>query len=195
MRMQFILFLVITLASCQESVNLTYQAGIERCHQIKIDAGKNSMPRAHHMKGYSAPSFKMYSLNGDTITHQSILGNPTVINFWFIGCPPCEAEIPGFNILADKYKSKDVNFIAVGKNDPKYLEEFFKENPWNFTHINDPYSKIINDTFQIKWGYPTTFILDKTGVIQDAFSGGPTDSTATEVLLSKVEPVLDKLLK
>ena len=193
--MHYILLLSFIVISCQEKSNKSYLLGISECNNIRESTDSSTIPSPSCLEGYSLPSFEFQSIAGVDINNQTLLGNPSIINFWFIGCPPCEAEIPGFNIIVDKYKKQGVKFIAIGRNDEKYLKDFFEENPWNFQHINDPNSEIIIDTFQMRWGYPTTLIIDKEGVIQSAFAGGPMDSSATEILLTKVEPILDELLK
>src|SRR5258706_16453591 len=46
------------------------------------------------------PSFKLVTLHGDTINSKQTEGKVVVLNFWFIDCHPCIAEVPGLNKLA-----------------------------------------------------------------------------------------------
>lgn len=194
MRLLLFIPLLFCLIQCNGQQN-DYKTGIDLCMNEMESSGKGMMPPPICMKGHTLPSFELETIEGEIISNETIKGKPTVLNFWFIGCPPCEAEIPGFQKLVEEYEKQGVIFIAVGRNDKKYLDDFFAENPWNFKHVNDPESQILLNTFNMFWGYPTTFVVDKNGVIQEAFSGGPSDASAPEVIVQKLTPVLDYLLK
>lgn len=60
-------------------------------------------------------AFKDRDINGVKLdTKKELAGKILVINFWFIGCPPCRAEIPDLNEIADQYKdNKDVVFYCL----------------------------------------------------------------------------------
>jgi len=204
MRIYFILLLSVLFLSCKSNGQhnnttnesaLDYKSGIDQCMNEMESMGVRFMPSPTCMNGHSLPIFELKTIDGEIVSNKTIKGKVTVINFWFIGCPPCEAEIPGFQTLVKKYKELGVNFIAVGKNDESELNDFLEINPWDFQHVNDPNNDILLNTFQMYWGYPTTFIIDKNGVIQDAITGGPTDASAPEVLTNKLTPILDNLLK
>lgn len=38
---------------------------------------------------------------------------PTIINFWATFCKPCLAELPHFQVLANKYKAKGLKLVMV----------------------------------------------------------------------------------
>ena len=92
-------------------------------------------------------------------------GKPTFINFWFTKCPPCIKEIPLLNKLKEQYKGK-ANFITISFNDKKTIDEFLKEQPFNFQHITDSKKQI--DELKIS-AYPTNLILDKNGIVKFVF--------------------------
>ena len=58
------------------------------------------------------------------------------MNFWFINCPPCRAEIPELNKLVDSFKTNDkVVFIAVALDDKQSLETFLEQSPFNIPSL------------------------------------------------------------
>lgn len=84
------------------------------------------------IKNCKAPDFKAATINGDTIELKKLRGKVVVINFWFIGCAPCIAEIPALNKLAEEYESEDVVFIAFSENTKKaILDEFLPKYTFN----------------------------------------------------------------
>ena len=95
-----------------------------------------------------------------------------MLNFWFIGCPPCMQEIPELNKIVDKYANNpNVVFLAIGLDGRYDIKQFLKTNPYNFDIIDDGryYANLYNVTL-----YPTTVILDKAGkVMFNTVSFGP----------------------
>ena len=86
----------------------------------------------------------------------------TVINFWFIACKPCKMEIPELNTLVEKYKGKDVEFLAIALNDPSELKSFLKKTDFDYhvLSINEKDVASLNIS-----GYPTHLILNREGQI------------------------------
>jgi len=98
---------------------------------------------------------------GNYFSSSYLIGKPTVINFWFINCPPCVEEIPDLNKLKKQY-GDSVNFIAITFDNRKKVEQFMKKQLFNFKHITDSQKSI--DELNIK-SYPMTFLLNKEGEI------------------------------
>lgn len=59
-----------------------------------------------------APDFTVYDAQGKEIRLSDFAGKPIVLNFWASWCPPCKAEMPGFNNVYASVKD-DVVFMMV----------------------------------------------------------------------------------
>src|SRR4051812_43635177 len=59
-----------------------------------------------------APAFSLTSLEGERFDLAALRGKVVVLNFWFTGCAPCVAEFGKLNGLVNKFKNKEVVFIA-----------------------------------------------------------------------------------
>ena len=57
-------------------------------------------------EGKALPAIDYKDLDGNMYTQQTIKGKILVLNFWFIGCTTCVAEMPDLNKLVDQYKSR-----------------------------------------------------------------------------------------
>ena len=80
--------------------------------------------------GTDFPEFDLLDINGNRLTRTELKGKVLVLNFWFIGCSPCEMERPSLNDLTKVYAdNKDVVFISFAKNDKEQLTKFLAENP------------------------------------------------------------------
>lgn len=193
-----ILLIAFTTIGCKQTKVLTYQEGKDNCKRLlaetKIKSKEDFDAYVNCIVGAQIPDFLATTINGKHITKPQLVGKITIINFWFIGCAPCEAEIPGFNAIVEKYGSDNINYVTIGKDDRHDIKEFLQTHPWNFEHIADG-GELIDNNFQINSGFPTTFVLDKNAKIIAVFSGGKTDETAVEEIQRKLNPVIEKELK
>lgn len=120
--------------------------------------------------GQTIKPFKIKDLNGNKIEAKDWAGKTVVLNFWFIGCPPCRAEIPDLNKLALKYKDNpNVIFIAVALDQAWEVADFIKKNPLAYHLVGD--GRYTAGLFGINL-YPTNVVIDKQGKVQLHYSGG-----------------------
>jgi thiol-disulfide isomerase/thioredoxin len=112
--------------------------------------------------GTEFPEFDLVDIDGNRLTSTELKGKVLVLNFWFIGCSPCEMERPSLNDLTKLYSdNKDVVFISFAKNDKKQLTEFLKQYPISYNVV--PTDKdFIKTKFEIN-AYPVNIIIDRDG--------------------------------
>lgn len=189
-----IVSLFIMNASAQESFNECFKNNLVRMDSLyKIGESFSWEEWKTCVIDKPMPNFTATSISGDTIEMSRLNGKVVVINFWFIDCHPCIAELPGLNKLVDEYKKKDIVFLAITWETVKRLQsEFTPKFKLDFTII--PIAReIINGL--IASGYPTTYIIDQQGIIKTAWNGGRTDDKAGHEYYEKAKPVIDGLLK
>lgn len=105
----------------------------------------------------------MTDINGNQIKASDLKGKTVVMNFWFLGCPPCRFEIPILSKIADSYKdNKDIVFIAVALDSPDSLKNFLKTNPFSYRLVGD--GKQIHHTYGIDI-CPLSLVVNKEGTI------------------------------
>ncbi len=112
--------------------------------------------------GTAFPDFDLIDVNGNRLAKTELKGKVLVLNFWFIGCAPCEMERPALNDLTKIYANNpDVVFISFAKNNKEDLVKFLTENPILYKVL--PTDKdFIKTKFEIN-GYPVNIILDRDG--------------------------------
>ena len=112
--------------------------------------------------GTDFPEFDVLDLNGNRLAKSELKGKVLVLNFWFIGCSPCEMERPSLNDLTKIYAdNKDVVFISFAKNDKEQLTNFLADNPILYNVV--PTDKdFIKTKFEIN-EYPVNIIIDRDG--------------------------------
>ena len=109
-----------------------------------------------------ATGFELKALDGTTHRLDDYRGKVVLLNFWASWCPPCLAELPGIQRLADQLVDErfQVLLINVGES-PFRIDKFMKLVNIRLTSLLDP----DGGTFRV-WGgsiYPTSFILDAEG--------------------------------
>jgi thiol-disulfide isomerase/thioredoxin len=112
--------------------------------------------------GKKLPFENLMDIDGDTLNIESLNGKPTLVNLWFVNCPPCVEEIPHLNELKEHYGDR-VNFLAVTFDKKKQVEDFLLNRTFHFTHSID--AQIEMDKLNTK-SYPLNIYLDKNGIIQ-----------------------------
>lgn len=111
--------------------------------------------------GDTPVDFEVELLSGELVKISDLKGKVVLLNFWFISCPPCVAEMPAFEKLKGEY-GDDLVILAVNSRDKKEkVTEFIEENGYTFNVGLDPAGVI-------KWpvGHaPYTLVIDREGVI------------------------------
>jgi thiol-disulfide isomerase/thioredoxin len=114
-------------------------------------------------KGKLVKPFSLTDLEGNVYTKESLKGKVVVLNFWFIGCKPCEEEMPVLNSLVEKYKDKEVVFLAISPDSKDKLNEFLKSTAFNYTQIPEHTTMTMD---YLIMAYPDHMIIDTKSVIQ-----------------------------
>jgi len=121
--------------------------------------------------GTKITSFSERDINGVKFSLKELEGKIVVINFWFIGCPPCRQEMPELNELVETYKdNKDVVFIGVSLDQRYEIKDFLKTHPFTYNIIDN--GRYITEKYGIHL-FPTHLVLDRAGkVLFHAVGGG-----------------------
>lgn len=157
------LILAFTLNICLSQNNKKKSFSKEELAEMevnyKIKKEKDKADRKE-LDGTTLNELAIEDIDGNIHTLESLKGKVVLMNFWFIHCKPCVAEIPDLNELKTKFKDKDVVFLAVALDNKKSLDKFIETHPFDFTII--PKGRELAERFKIPH-YPYNVILDKTG--------------------------------
>ncbi len=106
------------------------------------------------------PAFSVTSLDGRKYESAALRGKVIVINFWYIGCGPCKAEMPELNRLVKDYAGKEVVFLALTFDDAENLRAFLKQTPFTYEIIPD--SQGLVDQLSLT-AFPAHYVLNQRG--------------------------------
>lgn len=124
-------------------------------------------------KGQLAPNFSLLDLQGNPVELQDFRGKKVMVNFWATWCPPCRWEMPHMQKFYEDYEAKDVVILGINLTPTEAKEDqisaFVEEQKLTFPIVLDQEGEVMQ-TYEVM-AYPTTFVLDTRGVIQEIFQG------------------------
>ncbi|MFC2030039.1 TlpA disulfide reductase family protein [Chloroflexota bacterium] len=136
--------------------------------------------------GFTAPDFALDTLDGGTVTLSELRGQVVVINLWATWCPPCRAEMPAIERVWNEYRDDGLVVLAVNQREaPSRVGAFVEELGLTFPVLLDRDGGV-GARYKLR-AYPTTFFIDREGVIRDVVLGGPMPE---ELIASKVSKLL-----
>lgn len=125
-------------------------------------------------------------------SNTNLKGKIAFVNFWFETCPPCIAELEGFNKLFDTLKyNKNFIFVTFTYDPDSTIQNLKKKYniQYQVFHIDRDECYRLN----FNTGFPASFILDRNGVVKFAKIGGVTDiELSTKDVMSKIYPRIIK---
>jgi peroxiredoxin len=139
-------------------------------------------------KGFPAPDFALQDPDGSIYELSSLKGKVVLINFWASWCPPCRSEMPAMDEVYSQYQNQGFIILAVNstiQDDPDEAKAFFKEMGLTFPLLLDTDGSV-TQTYQVR-SLPTSFFIDREGIIQEVIIGGP---MAEALMISRIEKLL-----
>lgn len=137
----------------------------------KLEVGLNS--------GNLAPDFTAdegFNLEDATlpIKLSDFRGKVVVLNFWASWCGPCRIEMPSLEALWQRYKNEGLVVLTVnrtnsGSETKEKARNYVEGEGFTFPVVFDPRGRL-----GLMYGInviPTTYILDKNGVIREVVIG------------------------
>lgn len=143
-------------------------------------------------EGFLAPDFTLDTLDGSKITLSELRGKIVVINLWATWCPPCRAETPALEKAYEQYKDSGVVILGVNLTNQDSLSDvkaFIQEFKLTYPILLDRDGSVNNTLYQIK-GLPSTFFVNREGIIRTVVVGGPMSET---FIRSKIEALLKEI--
>ena len=137
--------------------------------------------------GKQAPDFQLNNLDGQSTSLSSLQGKPVLINFWATWCSPCRIEMPYIQQIYDEWSDKGLVILAINIGESSSeVSEFMKSYNLSFPVLLDTKGDVA-EKYNIR-GIPTTFFIDKDGIIQEKKIGAFQNKTQIEERLSKILP-------
>jgi peroxiredoxin len=147
---------------------------------------------AEDILGKKAPDFTLSSVTGEKFRLSSLKGKIVVLDFWAVWCGPCTDSMPFFQKLQDTYRTQGLEVVGLHVNDrmppADEVKDFLEDlgiryrNVVSTTEVDDSY---------LVYAMPTTYVLDRSGVVQKRHVGF-NPKTAPERIEGEVKSLLGR---
>ena len=118
-----------------------------------------SVPRV----GDPAPAFTLQTIDGETVSSESLAGRPYLLNFWASWCiPSCVDEHPVLIEAQQRYGDRVAIVGVLYRDSPEDARDFLETyGDGGWPHLSDPGERLAGE-----WGVlgpPETFLVDAAG--------------------------------
>jgi cytochrome c biogenesis protein CcmG, thiol:disulfide interchange protein DsbE len=118
------------------------------------------------------PAFQARDLNGNNQRLSDHQGQVVLVNVWATWCRSCLAEMPKLDHLYQEYKNQGLVIFGLSDEDSATQRKGLAEVPVTYPLLT--YDGQIPGLYRYVAGYPTTFVIDRRGVLQPAINGDQT---------------------
>lgn len=138
--------------------------------------------------GKPAPDFDLPDLEGNKVELSSMKGKVLILDFWATWCPPCKEEVPHLVRLQSKYRDQGLQIVGLSLDagGASVVKPFAEEHDVNYTMLiaTDETAKAYGGVAMI----PTTFVVDRSGVVVKRFIGYTAPEAFEEAILPLLGP-------
>jgi len=135
--------------------------------------------------GSRAPDFRLQDMSGQTVSLNDFRGKPVLLNFWATWCGPCRGEMPYMEQVYREWKSLGLVLYAVNIGESASQVSDFLD----YYILTMP---VLLDTGQATatkyaiTGIPTTYFIDKDGIIRGKVIGAFPDKESIEPYIREI---------
>lgn len=132
--------------------------------------------------GQSAPEFQLdYLQHGDAYFPHDFAGKVVVIRFWADWCPFCETEMRAIEPVYQKYRQQGLIVLALNvRQDRETATAFISKLDISYDVLLDREGEVAR-TYGVL-GLPTTFIIDRDGMLYTKIIGESTPQVFENIL-------------
>ena len=144
-----------------------YYPALQR-FQVAMESARGQQAQLKNWEGALAPDISVTSLAGKTFRLSDLKGKRVVLDFWATWCAPCVEEIPHYTQVFNETSREELVIVWISSESEEVLRPFVREHGINFPvasggRLPFPYADVQS--------FPTTFFIDRKGVIQSIVTG------------------------
>ena len=134
-----------------------------------------------------APPVAFATIKGEKIAMSSLRGKVVLVNFWATDCAVCLKEMPELVAMHQKFQARGFETVAVAMryDPPIRVVDYAEKTALPFKVAFDPVGEHAKAFGDVKLT-PTTFIINKRGIIVGRIVGRPNFESMNRLIESKL---------
>ena len=115
----------------------------------------------------AARDYAATTLQGETVSLESLRGQVVLLNLWATWCGPCRMETPYLQSVYEEYKDDGFEIVGISMDTGDAADDvamFVDEYAVTYTILHDPTMQGM-ELYQVL-GLPATFLIDREGVLR-----------------------------
>ena len=148
-----------------------------------VSGGPTTAPR----EGFLAPDFRLTLLGGGEVALSDLREQVVIVNLWASWCPPCRAEMPALQEVYEAYGELGLEILAVNtayQDSQAAAARFVEEYGLTFPIPLDQTGEV-SRSYLLR-ALPTSFFIDRDGVIRNVVIGGPMSKTTIQTTVESL---------
>ncbi len=134
-----------------------------------------------------APDFRLPDLDGKEVNLDDFKGKPVLLNFWASWCRPCAEEMPYLQQVYEEWSDRGLVVLTINLgDDPAKVKQFRQNHQLSLPVLLDTRQDLA-DKYNVL-SIPTTFFIDKDGIIRAKIIGSFPSKAAIETRISQIIP-------
>ena len=151
-----------------------------------LGVGRPSGPPTAAEIGERAPDLRLPLAGGGEVDLAQYRGQVVLVNFWATWCAPCTAEMPALERVYQAQRDRGFAVLAVDVQEREEpVSSFLGQLGVTFPSALDRTGEIAR--LYRATGLPTTFLIDRGGVIRDVRVGPLTEAMLEERLAKIID--------
>jgi thiol-disulfide isomerase/thioredoxin len=117
-----------------------------------------------------AAAYSVQLADGQLLKSEAFKGKVVLVNFWATWCPYCRKEMPAIQAFWEEHHGEGFEVLAISVDDaPEKIAAYMKDAGYGFPAAAMDQSVL--DTFGSVSTVPTSFIVDRSGIIRHKIAG------------------------
>jgi thiol-disulfide isomerase/thioredoxin len=121
--------------------------------------------------GRAEPTYDVTTLDGARLSGASLRGKVVLVNFWATWCVPCRVEMPLLERMYARHRDSGFELVgfSVDRGGADAVRAFLRER--SVTYPVAMVGPEVERSFGGIRGYPTSFLIDRQGVVRHVVIG------------------------